>query len=225
MARRKLRRGQNGAKAINAAMGGQSVTLTVGTETDVLISLDSGSADWTASGSGTGEYYYDTDTAQPLKVLADDVELVSGSLGSLAEGEFGYGDNDTIGSSRIYVRIAGDADPDTAPAVMKYVVEQSVTVTGQIVDDNGEAIDEAMLVTAMISDDASGDNVCTTAPDSVAITTGNIVASPVSKKLLTIQTNSAGLFTLVVEENGADVWYLAVFVGGLMSVSDALTFV
>ena len=37
--------------------------------------------------------------------------MSSGSIGSLAEGEFAYGDNDSLGFSTLYVRLTGAISP------------------------------------------------------------------------------------------------------------------
>lgn len=78
---------------------------------------------WTASASGTGEYYLelaaggDPGLDEPGYVYEDPagtvVILGEGTLGSLAAGEWGYGDNDTLGYDTIYVRLSDSTDPDT----------------------------------------------------------------------------------------------------------------
>ena len=81
-------------------------------------SLNDGSSDWwTASGSGTNEYYYNQAdiVAEPLAVFADGIELLRGTAGSLNANEWDFADNDSIGEKRIYVRIDG-SDPDSKAA-------------------------------------------------------------------------------------------------------------
>lgn len=74
---------------------------------------------WTASGSGTNEYYLeiaaggDPGVAEPAAMYENLVEMTAGTVGSLAVGEWDYGDNDTLGFDTIYVRITGGVDPDT----------------------------------------------------------------------------------------------------------------
>jgi hypothetical protein len=76
---------------------------------------------WTASGSGTNEYYVelaaggDPSLSQPGSVYLDgNFNLASeGTVGSLAVSEWDYADNDTLGYSTVYVRLADGADPDT----------------------------------------------------------------------------------------------------------------
>lgn len=74
---------------------------------------------WTASGSGTNEYYLealaggDPQVPQPDEVVEDITPFVPGSLGSLSAGEWGWGDNDSLGYSTVYVRLTDNVDPDT----------------------------------------------------------------------------------------------------------------
>ena len=74
---------------------------------------------WTASGSGTDEYYVeltgggDPSLSEPASVYEDNSLMTEGTVGSLSTGEWDYGDNDTLGYSTIYVRLADGADPDS----------------------------------------------------------------------------------------------------------------
>ncbi len=82
------------------------------------IDLNDGSSDlWTESSAVAGEYYY-TGTAlaaEPNRLLANGSELTQGTLGSLNAGEWAWGDNDSIGSDTVYVKLsAGDPDTQTA---------------------------------------------------------------------------------------------------------------
>lgn len=72
---------------------------------------------WTASGSGTNEYYL-TDASsnepnldEPYRVVEDHAGLAAGTPGSLAAGEFGWGDNDSLGFNTVYVRLSDNANP------------------------------------------------------------------------------------------------------------------
>ncbi len=76
---------------------------------------------WTASGSGTNEYYMelsgggDPSATHPCAVYDDGASLKGGvALGSLTAGSWGWGDNDTLGYSTIYARLSDGADPDTS---------------------------------------------------------------------------------------------------------------
>jgi hypothetical protein len=73
---------------------------------------------WTASGAGTNEYYCELDgggdpsLSEPTQVNLGGSSATEGTLGSLAAGTWGYGDNDTLGYSTVYVRLSGGTDPD-----------------------------------------------------------------------------------------------------------------
>lgn len=72
---------------------------------------------WTASGSGTNEYYCeiaaggDPSISEPTSVLVNGASATEGTLGSLSNNEWAYGDNDTLGYSTVYVR-DDTQDPD-----------------------------------------------------------------------------------------------------------------
>ena len=84
-----------------------------------VTSLVNGTYKWTGSGSGTNEFLVelsgggDPSLSSPGGVDANDLALTSGSLGSLVAGGRGYGDNDALGYSTIYVRLLDGADPDS----------------------------------------------------------------------------------------------------------------
>lgn len=96
---------------------------------------------WTASGSGTGEFYLRTAASASPGFVASPptsggvyinaVAATKGTLGSLAAGEWGYGDNDTLGYSTIYVRLSDDSDPDAKAA--GYVKFNQVPQTGEAI--------------------------------------------------------------------------------------------
>jgi len=74
---------------------------------------------WVASGSGTAEYYLqrfsgtDPNIDEPNAMKIGTLPSPVGTLGSLQPGFYGYGDNDALGYSTVYVRLPDDADPDT----------------------------------------------------------------------------------------------------------------
>ena len=75
-----------------------------------------GGSDWTASGSGTNEYYRTLPSNSVEEFLVpyeDGTALSEGTLGSLSVSEYGIGDNDTLGSNHLYVRLSDGADPDS----------------------------------------------------------------------------------------------------------------
>lgn len=78
---------------------------------------------WTASGSGTNEYYLRAAgpanpgfVAQPSAVYINGSSATEGTVGSLTAGQWDYGDNDTLGYSTIYVRLSDGTDPDSKAA-------------------------------------------------------------------------------------------------------------
>jgi len=101
-----------------AALGGGAGTsgaIHIGADTRVV-------ADglmWTPSGSGVGEHYLEADgggdpgIAQPGDVLEDGAFMVAGTAGSLANGEWAWADNDSLGFRTLYVRLDDESDPDT----------------------------------------------------------------------------------------------------------------
>lgn len=88
------------------------------------INIRSAAFAWTASGSGTGEYYLRTaggadpstvltGLVEPANVQANSTALTAGTAGSLTASQWDWADNDTLGYSTIYVRLSDDTDPDT----------------------------------------------------------------------------------------------------------------
>lgn len=81
--------------------------------------LVDGTNTWTASASGTNEYYCKTGAGtcaatQPTAFMLDGIYThvaQSGTLGSLAAGNWGYGDNDTLGFNTVYVRLTNGLSP------------------------------------------------------------------------------------------------------------------
>ncbi len=96
-----------------------SLATTPATSFDIL--ADSGATySWTASGSGTNEYFVrltagtaNPHIGTPVSVLINNVTATQGSLGSLAVTTWGYGDNDSLGYSTVYVRLTDGTDPDS----------------------------------------------------------------------------------------------------------------
>jgi hypothetical protein len=89
----------------------------------VRTSIVSSSHTWTASGSGTNEYYLTTEIdVQPSELYINGSSAASGTLGSLTAGQWGYGDNDALGFDTVYVRLSGGGDPDSqASGYIAYV--------------------------------------------------------------------------------------------------------
>lgn len=89
----------------------------------VWTSLVNSTYKWTVSASGTNEYYVELAAGgDPSLTEAKSVFLdgnhnlaANGTVGSLAVSEWDWGDNDTLGYSTIYVRLADGVDPDNKP--------------------------------------------------------------------------------------------------------------
>lgn len=83
---------------------------------------------WTASGSGTNEYYVELlgggdpgFDAQPDFIALDGTKITEGTMGSLNDHEWDYGDNDSLGYSTVYFRDES-GDPDTSGVSIKSVL-------------------------------------------------------------------------------------------------------
>jgi hypothetical protein len=123
-------------------------------------SLRTPSFAWTASGSGTAEYYVRTSggadpgfVASPPTsngVFINGSAATKASLGSLAAGNWGYGDNDTLGYSTVYVRLSDGTDPDSKE--LDYVYFKQIPQTGEHVR---WAVDSASINSATGLDQSS----------------------------------------------------------------------
>jgi hypothetical protein len=83
-------------------------------------------AKWSASGSGTNEYYllnssafYPPGAPGEANMLDRGVEMFKNNagIGSLEPGEWAWGDNDGLGYSTLYVRLTNELDPDDYRAI------------------------------------------------------------------------------------------------------------
>jgi len=103
-------------------------------------SLSDGTTDlWTNSGTTSGEYYY-TGSAlggKPSAVYANGIRLTEGELGSLANGEWAFGDQDSIDSNTVYIKTA-DGDPDAQAADYVQAGEVHIASQWQIRTSSGD---------------------------------------------------------------------------------------
>jgi len=94
----------------------------------VGLGLTSDTYRWTASGSGTNEYYCelagggDPSLSEPAGLILGESVLTSGTLGSLSDHAWAYGDNDSLGYSTVYIR-DDSGDPDTSGVTIRTVLE------------------------------------------------------------------------------------------------------
>ena len=95
---------------------------------DGSIDVSTASYKWTASGSGTNEYYLEASgggtpgISEPEQALIDSVRCGDNdktipALGSLTDHSFAWGDNDTLGYSTVYIR-DDSGNPDVTGAVI-----------------------------------------------------------------------------------------------------------
>lgn len=95
--------------------------------------VESGTYKWTASGSGTDEYYMELNAGgdpaimQAFNVYEDSSEMTEGTVGSLAVGEWDWGDNDSLGYNTVYVRLTDGADPDSKADGFLYLIIEVVS--------------------------------------------------------------------------------------------------
>lgn len=99
------------------------------------ISVRTAHYSWTASGSGTNEFYLRTAggtdpglIAAPGSVQVNGVNATSGTIGALAAGQWAYGDNDTLGFNTLYVRLSDGADPDSK--AIDFITFKQIPVAG-----------------------------------------------------------------------------------------------
>ena len=86
---------------------------------------------WTASGSGTDEYYYSQEvTEEPLSVMENGTALSKGTIGSLNTGQWAYGDNDGLGHNTVYVRLSDGTIPATDEVTASITHNVVVVPTG-----------------------------------------------------------------------------------------------
>jgi hypothetical protein len=76
---------------------------------------------WTLSASGTNEYYLeafaggDPGLADPDSLQENSITIykASAEIGTLGIAQWGYGDNDALGYSTVYIRLTDEVNPDT----------------------------------------------------------------------------------------------------------------
>lgn len=98
------------------------------------INIRNASYQWTASASGTNEYYLqlagggNPNLSQPDNVAENGSNMASGTAGSLTAGQWDWADNDALGFSTVYVRLSTGNDPDDE--VNGYVTASRAPVAG-----------------------------------------------------------------------------------------------
>ena len=99
------------------------------------LNIAGGGSDWVDSVTTPGEYHYDGAllTTEPVYVELGGVDITAneGILGSLTEGQWAWGDQDTLGGSTLYIKLPGDGDPDNLAAGY---LKASLAVTPQEIE-------------------------------------------------------------------------------------------
>src|SRR4029453_18083398 len=109
---------------------------------------------WTASGSGTNEYYVRTaangnpgfQASPPTSngVFINGTAATKATLGSLAAGQWGYGDNDSLGYSTGFVRLSDGTDPDTKDPFYVKFYQMPQTTEHVVFAPDSSSIDSAV---------------------------------------------------------------------------------
>ena len=100
----------------------------------------------------------------------------------------------------------------------------SRTISIQLIGQGGDLAQRASIM-AYLSDDANGDSIAVTAPDTVAAGTDGIYMPIIAGKLFNLISEADGDIDLVITENGVDTWYLVLIMpDGSLEVSDAIDF-
>jgi hypothetical protein len=115
------------------------------------MSLNSKDLVWLPSASGNSEYYLTLEDGfnvspiiQPEFVSEGYSSLISGTVGSLASGEWVWADNDTLGQSTVYVRMSGDTNPTTEDVRSLYSLD-AVDISGCVDVQTSDSLDSLEL--------------------------------------------------------------------------------
>jgi hypothetical protein len=100
-------------------------------------------------------------------------------------------------------------------------------VAVQLKDANGGNPAKRLVVTAYVSDAATGAGVAAAAPDGgAAVSVGALLAAVVAGKVLKLISSATGAFTVTLTESTAKTFYLCVILpDGTVKVSPAVAFV
>jgi hypothetical protein len=99
-----------------------------------------------------------------------------------------------------------------------------INVAVQLKDADAADLAARASLNAYLSDDANGDSVVATAPDTVAIGTDGLAIPLIAKKCYLLTSESDGDIDINITNAGADTFYLVlVMPSGKLVVSDAIT--
>jgi len=101
-----------------------------------------------------------------------------------------------------------------------------INVAIQLNDKADNALAARASVFAYLSDDANGDSIAASAPDSgYAIGTDGLIIPVVANKASVLVSEADGDIDISITESGADTWYLIlVLPDGTLQASGAITF-
>lgn len=121
--------------------------------------------------------------------------------------------------------LAGHFEWLTASIIVAAEAANVINVAIQLKDGNGQDRTERTAVMAYLSDDANGDSVAGTAPDTVAIGTDGLMMELVADKVFLLVSEADGDIDINIGEDGADTWYLILILpNGDLIASGAITF-
>lgn len=114
--------------------------------------VEDGGTTWTQSAAVNEEYWIESGgkrpSAEPARVFIAGVEATKGTIGTLEVGQWGWGQNGSeAGGNTVYVRIAGDADPDThGTALPNYIFYVETTTDDATIFDTVQVSDAGRYV-------------------------------------------------------------------------------
>jgi len=98
-----------------------------------------------------------------------------------------------------------------------------INVGIQLIDYIGNSIARRAKLSCYLSDDANGDSIVATTPDTVAIGTDGVYIPLIAGKRFDIVTKDTGHADINITKAGADTFYLIVEVNGKLTASLAIT--
>lgn len=102
----------------------------------------------------------------------------------------------------------------------------AINVVIQLSDADGVDLAVRSNVFMYLSDDANGDSIAATAPNtSVLIGTDGVIMPLIAGKAFRLTSEADGDIDVTITETGIDTWYMVIVDGwGRLHVSDAITF-
>lgn len=102
----------------------------------------------------------------------------------------------------------------------------TINVTVQVQDENGNDVADNRVLRAFLSDAVDGEGVTATAPTTVVSDGTGEVVEHVADKVMSLHTDDAGTVGIDITDAGTSTWYLSVVdpATGDLWVSDPITF-